>query len=210
MNNDRGRETILGKIRKALGDDVQPQPMPDMQSQIYFKPEPYNALEFFAENFVKTKGELYRFETIADLDKALKKWLTRRGYKEIILTETLDIPETTSICKGRDSLLEMEVGITSCEILIARTGSMILSSANASGRGVSAFAPIHVVIASTSQIVDDIDDGLNFMKKKYKRMPSMVSLTTGPSRTADIEKTLVLGAHGPKELHLFLWNDSAD
>jgi L-lactate dehydrogenase complex protein LldG len=208
--NDRGRETILAKIRKALGDDVQPQPMPDMQSPVYFKPQPYNALGFFAENFTKTKGELYQYKSLPELDKALKKWLTERNYKEIILTEKLSLPETSTICKDRDSLLDIEVGITSCEALIARTGSMFVSSANLSGRSVSAFAPIHVVVASTSQLVDDIEDGINMLRKRYKKMPSMISLTTGPSRTADIEKTLVLGAHGPKELHLFLWNDSAD
>jgi L-lactate dehydrogenase complex protein LldG len=61
------------------------------------------------------------------------------------------------------------------------------------------------VIANTSQIVPDIKDALTGMKERYgKNLPSLVSVITGPSRTADIEKTLVMGAHGPKELYLFL------
>jgi L-lactate dehydrogenase complex protein LldG len=68
---------------------------------------------------------------------------------------------------------------------------------------------VHIVIAFTSQIVKDIDEGLILIKKKYKSgFPSMISLITGPSRTADIEKTLVYGAHGPKELILFLVDDT--
>ena len=58
-------------------------------------------------------------------------------------------------------------------------------------------------------MVLDIKDGFKLLKNKYgNRLPSMISNVTGPSRTADIEKTLVLGAHGPKELFVFLLDDS--
>ena len=80
----------------------------------------------------------------------------------------------------------------------------MLSSKQGSGRSLSIFPPIHIVIAFASQLVEDIQDGLELVKKKYATLPSMICLTTGPSRTADIEKTLVLGAHGPKELVVFL------
>jgi len=61
------------------------------------------------------------------------------------------------------------------------------------------------VLAYTSQLVPDLKDGFALLKQKYgDNMPSMISNVTGPSRTADIEKTLVLGAHGPKELFVFL------
>jgi L-lactate dehydrogenase complex protein LldG len=58
-------------------------------------------------------------------------------------------------------------------------------------------------------MVMDIKDGFKLLKNKYgNRLPSMITNVTGPSRTADIEKTLVLGAHGPKELFVFLLDDS--
>ena len=64
------------------------------------------------------------------------------------------------------------------------------------------------MVARASQLVPDIKDGLNLLRGKYEgKMPSMISLVSGPSRTADIEKTLVLGAHGPKQLVLFLIDD---
>ena len=58
------------------------------------------------------------------------------------------------------------------------------------------------------QLVDDLKQALKLIRLKYDTIPSMISLITGPSRTADIEKTLVMGAHGPKELYVFLIDDS--
>ena len=72
----------------------------------------------------------------------------------------------------------------------------------------SIFPHHHIVIARTRQLVLDLKDGFQLLKNKYgNQIPSMISTITGPSRTADIEKTLVLGAHGPKELFVFLVDD---
>ena len=67
------------------------------------------------------------------------------------------------------------------------------------------YPPVHIVIASISQLVYWLEDAYAGMIKKYgSDLPSHIVLITGPSRTADIEKTLVLGAHGPREIHVFL------
>jgi L-lactate dehydrogenase complex protein LldG len=103
---------------------------------------------------------------------------------------------------------DMQVGITRCEYLIARTGSVMVSSAHASGRRMNVFPPIHIVMAKESQLVPYLEDAYVAIQTKYStHLPSMISLITGPSRTADIEKTLVLGAHGPKKLWVILVND---
>jgi L-lactate dehydrogenase complex protein LldG len=66
-----------------------------------------------------------------------------------------------------------------------------------------------LVIAFSSQLVPDLKQALGDIKLKYStRIPSLISVITGPSRTADIEKTLVMGAHGPCELFVFLVEDS--
>ena len=88
---------------------------------------------------------------------------------------------------------------------MARTGSLLLSSGQASGRTVSVYAPVHICIAYTDQLVYDIADGIDSLIDKYRlNLPSLISLASGPSRTADIEKTLVVGVHGPKEVFCFL------
>ncbi|HRG93285.1 MAG TPA: LUD domain-containing protein, partial [Chitinophagaceae bacterium] len=87
----------------------------------------------------------------------------------------------------------------------ARTGSIVMSAADPGGRAASVYAPIHICIAYTNQLVYDIRDALQAAKEKYgQQLPSLITLATGPSRTADIEKTLVVGVHGPKEVYLFL------
>ena len=123
-------------------------------------------------------------------DKEIKKEL--RAY---------NIPQTDS----QEEFTLMQAGITSCEYLIARTGSLIVSSAGDSGRQMIPFPPIHIVIADTKQLVDYPEEALKSIKNRYEdSLPSSITIITGPSRTADIEKTLVLGAHGPKELVVFL------
>jgi L-lactate dehydrogenase complex protein LldG len=102
-------------------------------------------------------------------------------------------------------LADCDVSFTTCELLVSRTGSVVLSTASESGRTTSVYAPIHVCIAYTSQLVYDLKDALQLLKEKYNgRLPSFISFATGPSRTADIEKTLVVGVHGPKEVFVFL------
>ena len=81
----------------------------------------------------------------------------------------------------------------------------MVSNGNAAGRRLSIYPHVHIVIAYTSQLVLDVKDGFKLLKEKYpENLPSMITNITGPSRTADIEKILVLGAHGPKELYVFL------
>ena len=107
-----------------------------------------------------------------------------------------------------NDLKTCHASITGCEFLVARTGSILMSSAQQSGRTTSVYAPVHICIAYTDQLIYDIKEGLERVKKKYRDgFPSLVTLATGPSRTADIEKTLVVGVHGPREVYCFLVED---
>ena len=86
-----------------------------------------------------------------------------------------------------------------------------MSAAEQSGRTVSVYAPVHICIAYTQQLVFDIKDALQSVKEKYAGgIPSFITFASGPSRTADIEKTLVTGVHGPKEVYLFLIDAGAN
>jgi L-lactate dehydrogenase complex protein LldG len=100
-----------------------------------------------------------------------------------------------------DALEACDVGITECDALIAQTGSVVLSSRRAGGRALSILPPHHVVLARRDQLVPDLPAAFELLKAEYgENLPSMISFITGPSRTGDIERTLVLGAHGPKKL----------
>ena len=208
MKVSNSKETILKKIRQALSTPV-PVPFPLSEgTESVFQP-PSQELEVeFAENFTKLLGrfsfcfnekelvqqlqllfETRKWENIYCREDVLKQTLSTSGFKQ---TYTNDLPNC-------------DASITGCECLVARTGSIILSSAQQSGRTVSVYAPVHICIAYTDQLVYDIKDSLSLLKNKYfENLPSLITMATGPSRTADIEKTLVVGVHGPKEVFCFL------
>jgi len=105
----------------------------------------------------------------------------------------------------KNALESCDAGITSCEALVAQTGSILVSSATSGGRALSILPHVHVVVATADQIVATLADALHAAKDRHDgHLPSMLSFITGPSRTGDIERILVLGAHGPKELILIL------
>jgi len=118
------------------------------------------------------------------------------------------VAEGVNIDDDPSNFLEQKIGITRCEYLISRFGSVMVSSAIMSGRRMFVFPEVHIIVASVSQVVPELKDALEGMTQIYRdNFPSQVTVITGPSRTADIEKTLVMGAHGPKELYVFMVDD---
>lgn len=101
-----------------------------------------------------------------------------------------------------------DAGITGCECLVSQTGSILVTAASSGGRALSVLPPHHVVIAHRSQVVADLSEALAVAKKNNGGTPpAFHSFITGPSRTGDIERILVLGAHGPKYLTVLLVED---
>ncbi|HEX5221904.1 MAG TPA: LUD domain-containing protein [Verrucomicrobiae bacterium] len=104
----------------------------------------------------------------------------------------------------KHELEKCDVGISECDALIAQTGTVLVTSRSAGGRALSCLPPHHVVIARRGQLVPDLPAAMALVKQKYNgNYPSMISFISGPSRTGDIERILVLGAHGPKKLTIF-------
>lgn len=165
----------------------------------------------FARNLVLVKGKFVYCPNQKELVLALRILYHEEHWEKIFCIEPTirDLIDRAGIPYSFDqvSLKDAEAAITGCEFLVARTGSILVSSSQGSGRRVFGHAPVHIVIGRTTQLVNEIGDALAGIKGKYSDMPSQVSLITGPSRTADIEKTLVLGAHGPRDLYVFLLND---
>jgi L-lactate dehydrogenase complex protein LldG len=106
------------------------------------------------------------------------------------------------------ALEKASVGITACDALVAQTGSILLTARSAGGRALSVLPPHHVVIAKASQVVPDLPAAFDLLYARYgENYPSFATFITGPSRTGDIERILVLGAHGPRILTVILLSD---
>jgi L-lactate dehydrogenase complex protein LldG len=212
MEESTTREKILKKIRSALLHKTDnPYPNIDFESEVYQQSE--ESLDIaFAEELLNVSGNFIYCESEGEFAENLKELMTEHEWYNVFCTEEklaalLDRSHIPFV-SGKEDFLEMEVGLTSCEFLVARLGSVLVSSRQKSGRRNFVYPPVHLVFAYASQIVPDLKQALQAIKEKYQdKMPSMISLITGPSRTADIEKTLILGAHGPKELYVFMVDD---
>jgi L-lactate dehydrogenase complex protein LldG len=207
MNISQSKENILKKIRKALTHST-PLPFPQSEGNNSIFPQPSQELEIeFAEQFTKLQGKFIFCLNHQELAFQLNSLVRKQGWKKIFcreenLAKLIDLQLTGLLT---NDLPGCDVSVTSCEALVARTGSIVMSTAQSSGRTVSVYAPIHICIAYTRQLVFDVKDALNIIKNRHgERLPSLISFATGPSRTADIEKTLVVGVHGPKEVYCFL------
>lgn len=203
------RENILNKIQQALKQQV-PLPFNETKQKFVFNTQQQDLDIEFAEQFTALQGKFIYCTNLLDLAEQFNQLCLKKDWKKLVCAENELIQilneNSFSFLNNNTPLANCDAAITSCEALISRTGSFLLSSNTESGRDFSVYAPIHICIAFTNQLVYDISDGLNRLKEKYKsnRLPSFISLATGPSRTADIEKTLVVGVHGPKEVYCFL------
>ncbi len=213
MEDSTSREKILKRVRDALIEKSEvPYPILDQDTPVF--PEFSESLDItFAEELVRISGKFVYCDSEDEFLHTLQQFILEKNWgllhcQDPALQNFLQsggIPFESS----KDALTGAQIGITRCEYLIARLGCVMVSSALSPGRRIICFPGIHLVVGYSSQLVPDLKQALAGIRKKYRdQMPGMVSLISGPSRTADIEKTLVLGAHGPAELYVFLIDDS--
>ncbi len=199
---------MLKKIRHALLQKRE-HPFPNFEETPLYQDEKTPIDVLFAQQFTAVAGKFVycedEIQLIENLLLLAEKEKLRKMYAwEPSIQQLLDKYEFPYFRTDKD-FIQTEAGITTCEALIARSGSILVSNGNTAGRRLSIFPHTHIVVAHSAQLMMDIKDGLDLMRQRYgSNLPSMISFVTGPSRTADIEKTLVLGAHGPKEVYVFL------
>ena len=208
---ETSRDAILARIRLGLAAGPAPMPpRPDFAAPVHPPLNNADIVVAFAESFQRVGGEFYYCESLAHLAAQLAGFQQRQqvGAPYVWEPEMQALLYKAGVAFRADEtafIEQADLGLTSCEALVARTGSVPVSAATASGRRLSIYPDQHLVLARPSQVVAEIGEALSALQARYgAQMPSMASLTSGPSRTADIEKTLVLGAHGPRRIALFL------
>lgn len=206
------KEKILKKVRQALIYKSKPKfSNIDLESNVYAHPHDTSILETFARNYTTIHGLFIICDNNFDfIDKLLTLQERRKLKKLTCWDETLQTQLNDAgipFFGISDPLDKTQVGIISCEALIARTGSILVSSAKNS-RTLPIYPPTLLVIAYASQVVMEIKDGFQLIRNRYgKNLPSLISFVTGPGRTRAVDHTLVIGTHGPKEIFVFLIDD---
>ena len=167
--------------------------------------------ELFAKNAADLKADFQLLAGRDELKAALLRLRDAENWRHVashggeltdFACQTLGLPVTlTDRGYAVQEMERCDAGITECDALIAQTGGVAVTSRSAGGRALSVLPPHHVVVARREQLVADLPSAFAFLQQKYAPdFPSMISFITGPSRTGDIERILVLGAHGPKKL----------
>ena len=171
-----------------------------------FKKSELNLIDTFKTALEKINGQFFMVQNAEELHTVVSSLFSNQDIvcKDSNLQRILS--ERNIKYSDEIDLSSNPMGFIACEFLVARLGSVLTSSALESGRKLNIFPEHQVVLAEQNQLVYDIEDALVGIQKKYETLPSMISFATGPSRTADIEKTLILGAHGPKMITIIYKN----
>jgi L-lactate dehydrogenase complex protein LldG len=114
-----------------------------------------------------------------------------------------------SILPAAADLFEYDVGLTTAQAAIAETGTLVLDSDRERHRLVSLVPPVHVAIIDAKNIRATLGEAITQVQRDSHISPA-ITFITGPSRTADIELTLTIGVHGPKELYVIINEDSGE
>lgn len=214
MKDATPKEQILSKIRNALLEktdnpyqdnevilDVVKASSSDEEAEVLFAQE----LLTLGGQFIYCESENHFLNNLTGLiQERLWDAVWCQSPKLSQLLSTAQIPHFHTFNETPEPL----IGITTCEKLISRTGSIVLSDTEAGSRAIYSFSDIHLVVGYSTQVTSTLRAAFSAIRKKYNGdLPSQITTVTGPSRTADIEKTLVKGAHGPKELFVFLIDD---
>jgi L-lactate dehydrogenase complex protein LldG len=211
------RDSILQKLRSVKHDKSVSLPDHVADRNIYKDyPNDRNLLELFKKRFKDLHGELYILPDAKEASSLVEQILSDLiGNKCITFTNSfldrilmnlsnnayiIDVLGNSKIDSVK--LAEYDISITTTDYLVARTGSIVLNSLQHGGRRLSVLPPIHIVIARTNQIIESLDK--IFTNEYSSENWSYTTIISGPSRTSDIEKQLVLGAHGPKRLIVIL------
>jgi L-lactate dehydrogenase complex protein LldG len=205
------RENILHKVRTALGRSVDQAPPPAPPPLICIPSIGMDAkIESFLDRLEALAGKTCHVRSMADALEYVRRVVDGRpavASNAPLLVEcgVTSLPSVRSGLRNREELRALcstaAVGITSADYCLADTGTLVMIASPDEARLISLLPPVHIAVVNAERMLSGLDELLATVPLPAERSSSMV-LITGPSRTADIEQTLVRGVHGPGEIHV--------
>jgi L-lactate dehydrogenase complex protein LldG len=202
------KEAMLNKIRNGLQHNPAPMPYPQAENNNDFIVAPHDSkAELFAASFTQLGGKFIYCTNEQEMIEQIVSLADFNGLKHVHCNEPYLVNKfkeaDLTFTKTGENLEGLEAAVTFCKYGVARLGSLIINSDTPSGRALPVYTPVHICVVYHHQILTDLSDVFTALQHEYgNEWPSMVNIATGPSRTADIEKTLVVGVHGPKEVYV--------
>ena len=204
------RERILHRIRSGLGRHIDQPPLPPPPPRLAASPmDPEQCIQLLLANF---PGESFRAGSPTEACRRVSRIVAGRSAvasAAAVLAGT-GITSLAGVKSGitdravlRDEAANAEVGISSADYALADPGALVLLSSSHEDRLISLLPSIHIAIVPSQAIVSGLDELFTVLPDPAEVSSSMV-LIAGPSRTGDIEMTLTLGVHGPREIYLVI------
>ena len=210
------RDRILGRVRSALGRDgplsaATAESLLAHVAQHPAGPRPaadWQPLARFRERALALSSTLDEVETLASVPDAVARYLTRMNLpRSVVIWPALshiDWRRAGIEAEARKAEGSDRVGITGCFCAIAETGTLLQLSAPDRPASTSLLPDTHIAIVPAARIVNGMEEAWALLRSEQGALPRAANFISGPSRTADIEQTLVLGAHGPYRVHIIL------
>ena len=210
------RDNILSRIRTALGRNA---PLTEQQSaQMRAKltehprgPLPsmsWELLPRFRERCEGLSSTVDQVAGLAEVPAAVARYLGQNGLPLHVVCwpelSRLDWSAAGLQMAARPAEGHDKVGVTGVYCGIAETGTLMLLSGEHTHPVTSLLPDTHIAIVPAARIVRSMEDGWDLLRREHGSLPRQVAFVSGPSRTADIEMTLVLGIHGPYRVHIIL------
>jgi L-lactate dehydrogenase complex protein LldG len=217
MRSGDARREILHAIRENLGSS----PPDQLSAHASSPPVPLSVPErgdivkLFTEQLTAVGAQCTTVRNEAEAADALARILTDAGVRRIVGSDAPLVQRLLhAVADGfvlervdhlsRDELFACDAGVTTAQWGIAETGTLVLESARERSRLASLVPPIHVALLPTRCICDSLGDALARMSVASHA----ITFITGPSRTSDIELTLVVGVHGPQTVHVLIMEEA--
>ena len=208
------RDKILGKIRDAqararsgmqtesIASHLANHPRGPMPSSID------NLVEHFKERAIKLSSDVLETNERMQVPALLANYLREKQLPVcgVCWPSLAGLPWSSAglEMQSRPAKNHDLVGVTGAFCAIAETGTLMMLSGAETPATTSLLPETHVAVLDPSRIVATMEDAWDLMRKEYKQPPRAVNFISGPSRTADIEQTVTLGAHGPYRVLLIL------
>jgi L-lactate utilization protein LutC len=207
------REAILGAVRQALSRvPAAPSASGTSPARPAFA-TPAERMGRFQAKLEGVGGKVHRVADAAAAAVRLGQLRDAGGWSEVAVSDEPLVAEVTSACgiegfdggSDRKRLEACDVGVTTAQYAIGETGTLVLLSHAERHRLTSLLPPVHVALVPAERVVDGLGDALAGARTAQGGAPPpLVTLITGPSRTGDIELQMVMGVHGPRDLHVIL------
>ncbi len=212
------RDNILARVRRGLGlsGDIAGLERPAVQEYIRQNPRGPRPTYHWSDHVVrfqerseKLGTSVDRVASLSEVPEAVARYLKEKALPQEGVVwhglHALEWERAGLMLAARGAHADDLVGVTGAFCAIAETGTLMLLSGVDSPAAISLLPETHIAILDVQRIVSGMEEALALMKSERGTPPRAVNFVSGPSRTADIEQTIVIGAHGPYRVHVVLY-----